>query len=175
MILLGHLGITTAIIKKCEKYFNADNIKIDYRVVLFASVLPDIIDKPAALLLMRSHTVNTRLFGHTLIFTLLLIITGYIYSTINNNSNVLILGLCSFIHLILDSMWLFPHTFLYPLYGFKFPLQLQMGNFPNYLSEVFSLPILSGFEVIGWIILIYYSILSKKHLSFYRFLKYGEL
>lgn len=175
MIFLGHLGITTAAMKKCEHLFSDDNNKIDYRVVFLGSVLPDIIDKPIAFFILDSSKVSDRLFGHTLIFSIILIILGYIYSTVNCNKNILILGVCSLIHLILDSMWLFPRTLFYPLYGINFPFRLKMSQLPIYFTKLYSRPFLFISEIIGGAILIYYFIALRKHTRIYEFIKKGKL
>lgn len=164
MIFLGHLGLTTAALKKSEQVFNDAYYKVDYRVVLLGSVLPDIIDKPIylALHLLGNNTISSKLFGHTLGFSALVIIFGYIYSKINHNKNLFILGICSLIHLILDGMWEIPSTLLYPLYGISFPLRLHIISPHLYLSTLYTWPVLLSFELIGGLILIYYFKLSKK-------------
>lgn len=158
MIFLGHLGITTATIKKCEKSFDK-NKKINYSMVLLGSILPDIIDKPIALLI---HSTSYKLFAHTFIFSLILLAIGFTYKIITNNINLLILGICSLIHLILDSMWLFPNVFLYPIYGLTFPYKLTIISFYKYHSIIYSIPVLLTFEAIGGYLLIHYFFLKKK-------------
>lgn len=109
MIFFGHLGLTTGAIKAAEKL--DCNIKVDYRFVLIGSILPDVIDKPIGAFLFRNIFHNSRIFGHTLLFPIIIMLFG-VYSIKNNKkSNILFLGIASFIHLVLDSMWLYLRYF----------------------------------------------------------------
>ena len=81
MIFFGHLGITTVVIKTYEKIAYKDRdlrnkVPIDYRAVLVGSILPDIIDKPIGAYLFRSTFHNSRIFAHTLLFSVLLMLMG---------------------------------------------------------------------------------------------------
>jgi len=116
MIFFGHIGITTAIMKKYEK---DKKIRIDYRYVIIGSILPDLIDKPIELLAnYKFPQSGGRMYGHTLLFTVIILAIGMIYNF--KYKNVFILGLCSLIHIVLlDGMWLDPKVFLFPAFGFN--------------------------------------------------------
>lgn len=91
---------------------------IDYRLVLVAAMLPDIIDKPIASFF-ASTFGSGRLFCHTLLFILLTALPGlYLYR--RGKLWLLTISFGCFIHLLLDQMWLMPRTFLWPLYGLSF-------------------------------------------------------
>ena len=54
--------------------------RIDIRLLLVGSLLPDIIDEPVAVSLLRASSSSGRTFFHTLIFLLLITLTGlYLY------------------------------------------------------------------------------------------------
>lgn len=161
MIFFGHLGLTLGAIKIYEKVSHKGGhpngeVPIDYRFVLAGSILPDIIDKPIGAFLFRNTFHNSRIFAHTLIVSAILIIAGAFMFHRNRKNNILILGVCSFIHLLLDSMWLFPDILFWPIFGFKFPERAE-GNWLNEaLTRLISDPGCFLSEVIGFLIIAYY-------------------
>jgi len=180
MIFFGHLGITTGLIKGYEKisYKKRDlnnKVQIDYRVVLLGSLLPDIIDKPVGAFLFRSTFHNTRIFAHTLIFSVLLLATGIFMLYKYRKNNILIIGTCTSFHLILDSMWLYPGILFWPYFGFRFP-QREEGNWLN--SDLIRLISDPGYwlpEVIRFIIIAYFFIRLVKNKQIKAFLYEGKL
>jgi inner membrane protein len=160
MTFFGHLGITTEVLKIYEKVFYkkrdlSSKTLIDYRVVLVGAILPDIIDKPIGAYLFRSTFHNSRIFAHTLAFSAILIFIGLYRLFKQRKNNILILGLCTSIHLILDSMWLYPGILLWPCYGLRFPQRAE-GNWIS--SDIvrlitdpsYYLPEIIGFAIIGY-------------------------
>ena len=94
--------------------------RIDIRLLLVSSLLPDIIDKPIGQLWLRGTLNNGRIFCHTLLFLLIITFIGvYLYRTRHRNW-LLVLSGGVFTHLIFDEMWLMPGTLLWPLYGLAF-------------------------------------------------------
>ena len=110
MLLFGHVGITLGIAWFAESKLK---VKIDYRLIFIGSLLPDIIDKPVGMILLLLE--NCRVFGHTLLFILILLLIGFKYR------KSLFLSFASFFHLIEDEMWNEPQTLFWPLLGFEFP------------------------------------------------------
>lgn len=102
---------------------------IDYRLVLLGSMLPDIIDKPVGVILLG----NGRIFGHTLLFALGLLVAGGLLYSQRHKAWLLILGYGCAIHLVLDRMWQTPATLLWPLYGWTF----ERGDGTGWLPRVF--------------------------------------
>ncbi|EKQ52815.1 MULTISPECIES: metal-dependent hydrolase [unclassified Clostridium] len=162
MIFFGHLGLTTEAIKAYEiisyKDKNkklSDEVLIDYRIVLIGSILPDIIDKPIGAGLFRSIFHNSRIFGHTLLFSFLLIVIGLYVLNKRGKNNILLLGICSSIHLVLDSMWLYPNILLWPYLGWTFPVRPE-GNWVSsdivrlITDPTYYLPELIGFAIIAY-------------------------
>jgi hypothetical protein len=154
MIFFGHIGITTAIIKKYEKI--DDTINIDYRYVFVGSILPDLIDKPINMLLHHGFILEGRLIGHTLLFAIFLLFLGSMNLMQKNNGNIFILGLCSLIHIVLDGIWLCPQVLFFPLFGVDSILNFHMVKIPI-LTTLFS----SNFyrflgEILGVFFLVYY-------------------
>jgi inner membrane protein len=180
MIFFGHLGITTGVLKIYEKVFYKEkdlNIKtlIDYRVVLVGAILPDIIDKPIGAYLFRNTFHNSRIFAHTLVFSGILAFIGLYMLYKHRKSNILILGLCTFIHLILDSMWLYPGILFWSYYGLKFPQRAE-GNWIS--SDIVSLITDPSYylpEIIGFGIIAYYFWKLVKNKQVKAFISEGKL
>ncbi|WP_123054887.1 metal-dependent hydrolase [Clostridium sp. JN-1] len=173
MIFFGHLGLTTGAIKVVEKL--DCNIKVDYRFVLIGLILPDIIDKPIGAFLFRNIFHNSRIFGHTLLFPIIIMLFG-VYSIKNNKkSNVLFLGIASFIHLVLDSMWLYPQILFWPILGFKFPTRPEGSWIKNDFVRLVSDSNYYMPELIGFVIIAYYFIKIIKNKNVKAFLKEGKL
>jgi inner membrane protein len=93
---------------------------LDLRFIVIGSLLPDIIDKPIGRLFFNETFGTGRLYGHTLLFLILLSLTGYIIYRYRKASFMLLLAFGTLVHLILDCMWLEPRVLLWPLYGFTF-------------------------------------------------------
>ena len=89
--------------------------RIDLRVLLVGSLLPDIVDKPIGRLVYG--TFGYRLYCHTLLFLVVTAIAGLSLYLSRHKNWLLILAFGIFMHLVLDEVWLDPTTFLWPLKG----------------------------------------------------------
>ena len=146
MLLFGHIGITLGVAWLIESKLR---VKIDYRQIAIGSLLPDMIDKPVGMILLPIN--NGRIFGHTLLFVLILLIIGLKYR------KSLFLSFASFLHLIEDEIWNEPETLFWPLLG-EFPAK-EHSSFYEYIERILSeyTPSLSHVfisEVIGFIIIL---------------------
>lgn len=94
--------------------------RIDYRLVLLSSMLPDVIDKPLGMVFFADAISNGRVFGHTLLCALLVVgLAAWLYFGRHARWG-LVVAYGWVVHLALDAMWLYPHTLLWPLYGWSF-------------------------------------------------------
>jgi len=179
MIFLGHVGITTAAVKAYEKIsskkIKKDKLSIDYRVVMIGAMLPDIIDKPIGAYFFRSTFHNSRIFSHSLVFSIALMILGSYYFYRRKNNHVFILGVCSLIHQTLDSMWLYPGILYWPAYGWKFPTRPEGQWLESSLAKLLTDPYVYVPEIIGAVIIAYYVIRVITKETIKEFLKYGRL
>jgi membrane-bound metal-dependent hydrolase YbcI (DUF457 family) len=180
MIFFGHIGITTAALKLYENTVstredNKNKAHIDYRLIAIGSLLPDIIDKPIGAYFFRSTFHNSRIFAHSLIFSMLLILLGIYYFKRRRNNNVLLLGVCSLIHQILDSMWLYKGILFWPAYGLKFPTRPEGNWLASNMVNLLTDPMVYGPEIVGAIIIAYYltKLIINKRVK--EFLKNGTL
>jgi membrane-bound metal-dependent hydrolase YbcI (DUF457 family) len=178
MLLLGHLGITLGIIKTYENLSETlvnkeDKMNIDYRYALIGSLLPDIIDKPLMLLLSNSPIHSARYFAHSLIFSILILLISIFLILYFKSIKFLILTLCSYIHLLLDKIWLQPEVFLRTNYFINLKHQSKItlsqyvinkvGNTYKSVSEIdwvskYTNPNIYVYELIGLIFISYYLI-----------------
>ncbi len=180
MIFFGHIGITTAALKLYENTVstregNKSKPHIDYRLIAIGSLLPDIIDKPIGAYFFRSTFHNSRIFAHSLIFSVLLILLGIFYFKRRRNNNILLLGVCSLIHQILDSMWLYPGILFWPAYGLKFPTRPEGNWLASNLMNLLTNPTVYMPEIVGAIIIAYCFIKLIINKRVKEFLKNGTL
>lgn len=177
MLIFGHVGITTGIIKIYEKATKRKNLKnnnfIDYRIVMLGSLLPDIIDKPIVEIIYGLQNHEGHFIAHSFIFSGLMIIIGIIIFLMNTNKSVFLLGICSLVHQIFDKMMLIPNIL--------FSSNVDLGNFRTefpYLRNVvmyFEKPNVFISEVIGFTIIVYFAYKLFKNKGYIKFLKYGKL
>lgn len=147
MLILGHTGITlgcaamldTVLNKKkpsrefsaaaaalTKRYSEESGFRllawhIDIRVLLIGSLLPDIIDKPLGYIILQKTISNGRVFCHSMLFLILIVLAGICIYQKRKKNWLLVLSFGIFTHLIFDQMWLAPHILLWPLYGWSFP------------------------------------------------------
>ena len=176
MIFFGHIGLTTGIVKGYEvaaKRLAGESMLFDYRLVMLGTMLPDIIDKPIGLLF-RSAFPNSRLFAHTLLFSVLLLSVGLWRCRKKQKNGVLLLGVASFIHIVLDGMWDIPQTLFWPLLSWSFPP--RAGDWlAESLEHFLHDPFLMGTEIIGFAILFFFVVRSVRRKEFKRFIQAGKL
>ena len=76
MLLFGHIGITPGIAFILFQFvlprIGIRSKKINYLFIALGAILLDLIDKPIGRILLGESVANGRLFGHTLLFVLLL-------------------------------------------------------------------------------------------------------
>ncbi len=94
---------------------------LDLRFLLVGSLLPDIVDKPIGHLFLRGMYGNGYLYGHTLLFALVVSFVGLVSLRAGRTGKaILLLAFGIFMHLILDGLWRDSHVLLWPLFGFAF-------------------------------------------------------
>ena len=120
MFVMGHVGCTLCIMVIIARMVPGLKGRIDMRFVLVGALLPDIIDKPIGNIIFASSIGYGRIFGHTLLFVLILAAIGFLLHG-KNRDNAICLSFATFLHLIEDRMWEIPEVLFYPMYGFDFP------------------------------------------------------
>jgi inner membrane protein len=122
MLLFGHLGSTlafTGLVERLTDKFNGEEIKpyIDYRLILFGAMLPDIIDKPLVLLISSKPMGSARFIAHSLSFVIVFMVIGIFDLLMHKRQGVLLLSFTSMAHLVEDMAWKNPKVFLWPFYN----------------------------------------------------------
>ncbi len=92
---------------------------IDYRFVIFGSLLPDLLDKPLGVFLLRERLSNGRTIAHSLLFGLLVTLAARTRrGKVSRSLFSAALGTAA--HLVPDQMWTQTHTLFWPLKGLPF-------------------------------------------------------
>lgn len=136
------------------------NFLVNVPWIVIGALLPDLIDKPLGRIILADTIGSGRIFAHTLLFGLLLILAGY-YLYNKGKPELLIIAGASFCHLLEDQVWNKPVVFLWPLFGWEFPKDTISGSFIDYLIIIFTRSYNPGpsnvfiSEVIGLLIIIF--------------------
>jgi hypothetical protein len=149
---------------------------IDIRVLLLSSLLPDIIDKPIGRFFFREIFSNGRIFSHTLLFLIIITAGGLLLYRARHKTWLLVLAYGTFTHLILDGMWMSPHTLLWPLYGFSFgqhPVSIWSW-ITSVLHHLSANPWILIPEIAGMIIITWFGWQLARRRKLLAFLKYGQ-
>jgi len=195
MLLLGHTGITLGVAVAVEALrtprtssaaaraaflprrlgdaFVSLSHRVDLRVLLVGSLLPDIIDKPVGLLLFPDLFGTGRLFCHTLLFCLLLAVMGAWRYRLRRTSGLLVLSCGCAMHLLLDGMWRTPETLLWPAMGLVLRGETHDHWLRTIFFELFSRPEAYLPEIAGAMILVPLSLVLVRRGSLSRFLRTG--
>jgi membrane-bound metal-dependent hydrolase YbcI (DUF457 family) len=116
----------------------------DRRAIILAavgSILPDLVDKPLGHILLSNTIDFGRIYAHSGLFFISILVIGIVYHRKKGSWIVMALAVGILSHLLLDSMWEMPVTILYPFLG-------DFGHhyFPNYVGESFSREIRNSYE-----------------------------
>jgi inner membrane protein len=201
MFFFGHIGVTSGIVRVCHqaalsrnqnnhwphndnsiipkglKTQPADRVtdiagRIDYRLVMIGSMLPDIIDKPLWMVMSSYFPLAGRGYAHTFLFSFVLFISGVALVSSSKKLWLLLVSLCSFSHLALDEMWLNPVTLWWPLLGPIQPYDTEGWLF-NVWQSLTSEPKIYVTEILGLAVFLYFGVKVIKNRKVIYFLKTG--
>lgn len=147
----------------------------DLRILFLGAFLPDIIDKPIAWLFFNYPAGNGRLYGHTLVFFLFLFIAGYYLYAFRHKKWLLVLAFGTFCHLVIDSMWAFPQTLLWPLMSWDFAAKIRADWAGTLFSEIVSKPKVLIAEIAGIAILAWFFLAVLRNKSLSSFIMKGRV
>jgi inner membrane protein len=161
--------------QRTTSWFTSLANRIDIRLLLIGSLLPDIIDKPVGHFFFPDTFGTGRIFCHTLLFLILITLGGlYLYWS-RKKTWLLVLSFGTFTHLILDGMWLHPKTLLWPLYGLSFERICLENWIENMLYDLLHQPVLIIPELTGAVIIIWFVLLLARRGKLYAFLRRGQV
>jgi inner membrane protein len=149
--------------------------RIDIRLLLIGSLLPDIIDKPVGVYLFRGVFNSGRIFGHTLLFLIVIGAVGFFLYRSYGRKWLLVLSLGTFLHLITDEMWLDREILLWPLYGFAFP-EMGIADWRQEMwRRLFAVPGIYIPEIVGGVILVLFVWVVVRNRKVFAFIRDGKL
>lgn len=148
---------------------------IDIRFLLIGSLLPDIIDKPVGMLLLRGSLGSGRIFCHTLLFLLLITLTGIYFYRSHSRTWFLVLSFSTFTHLICDQMWLETQILLWPLYGWTWEKVDPAYWAQHIIYNLHADPAVYVPELVGAAILIWFVVVLVRRRKFYAFVRNGQV
>jgi inner membrane protein len=188
MLFFGHIGITigaASVVSQGLSRHKSGEIKkaswfeplaryMDIRLLIVGSMLPDIVDKPIGQYFFVDTFYNGRIFGHTLLFLIILATAGYLVYKRYRHLWLLTLAAGSFMHIALDEMWQVPGTLFWPLMGFHFPQVELTGWFANLFRAIISSPYIYVSEIIGLAVAAWFAagLISRKKVQ--AFLIHGK-
>ncbi|MFC1904416.1 metal-dependent hydrolase [Chloroflexota bacterium] len=148
--------------------------RIDIRLLLVGSILPDIIDKPIGQFFFRETFSNGRIFCHTLLFLILVTFAGiYLYGRYSKTW-LIAFSFGTLTHLIFDQMWRTPRTLFWPLLGLTFEREDISNWILNIFHALFTNLGVYIPELVGAVIIIWFAWLLLCRGEIYSFIKYGQ-
>jgi inner membrane protein len=144
---------------------------LDYRFLLVGSLLPDILDKPVGGIIFYNTFQSGRIFGHTLLLNIILIVLSIYILKKWGKTWLTVLASGSIVHLLLDRIWASPETFLWPAYGWSFP-KVSPVDFFGWLSNLINIltnPAVYIPEIIGLGVLVWFAarLIMKKQVRIF--------
>ncbi len=173
MLPLAHVGFTTTAVKLLAKSLKFNHI--DYRLLIPASLLPDLLDKPIAGVFRGIYSYESRAVGHSFVFLGclgLMLLIQYFFCRKQWLLPVFIGVAC---HDILDAMWLHPEIFWWPLYGWDFYVpsnEAWQGDFRLGQYKINQLDLLDNVSVL---LLLYFLMNMALQKRIFRFFREGDL
>jgi len=160
---------------RLASWFSSLGDIIDIRLLLIGSLLPDIIDKPVGIFLFGETFGSGRIYAHTLLFLIVISLVGYFLYRRYSKNWLLVLSFGTFVHLILDEMWLEAETLLWPLYGFAFPETDITGWWQDMFRLLVADPGVFIPEIVGGVILILFVWVVVTNRKVFAFIRNGRL
>lgn len=159
MFIFGHAGLTITAARAVDR-------DVDLRWAALLALGPDLLDKPLSRLIPELVNHNTRGFGHTLLFSLLVFSAALLWK--RRLKSAAVLWACYAGHFVFDGMWrnVNPIILLWPALG-DFPPNIRGSFWSWYMAAM-----IAG-ELAGLAALYRMGLLDRRRLA--AFLKTGEV
>ena len=115
--------------------------RIDYRLVAFGSLLPDLVDKPLVWFVLRDSDLGGHHVGHSLLFSLMLLAVGLAVA-VRGDNRMLLIAFGAITHTVFDSVTHVPWSLLYPFVELDVPHDDILLRTTNIAGEVVALLVL---------------------------------
>ncbi len=126
----GHIASTWGVAALAQQN-NPRLAHLDYRLLAVCALLPDLIDKPLAILVF-TDTPTSQLIAHSLLFNLALLIPALLFW-----QRALPYVLAFNAHLPADRMWHHNQTFWWPMFGWQTFWEYKPMNTPEEMFNVY--------------------------------------
>jgi inner membrane protein len=146
-LIFWHAGLTSVIVW----FVMRGNTRVDYRVVMVASLLPDIIDKPIGRIFFKERFGSGRLYAHTLLINVALFCLLFFMRGRFKRQFVLV-PISSLLHVAEDGVWSQPRVFWWPLFGTRFPIDRGPFSLAHYVRPGVIAEELIGVLLIAWLL-----------------------
>ena len=156
-------------------WFTSLGRRIDIRLLLVGSLLPDIIDKPVGRVFFKETLGNGRIFCHTLLFLIIITMAGLYLYRYRSRIWLLVLSFGTFMHLVYDQMWRSPRTLLWPVLGIAF----ERSELTDWITTMFyallTSPEVYVPELVGAATIIWFAVELVRKRKVLAFIKYGQV
>ncbi len=109
--------------------------RIDYRLVAFGALLPDLVDKPIVWFVLRDSELGGHHVGHSVLFSITLLAVGLAVAAQGDN-RVLLITFGAITHLLFDVVTHVPWSILYPFMEVDVPRNEIILGATNIAGEV---------------------------------------
>jgi LexA-binding, inner membrane-associated putative hydrolase len=109
---------------------------IDYRLVAFGSLLPDMVDRAIRAASGRTWSRDQHLLGHTLLLNAPVVVAGISLARRRQDARLLAVGAAAMTHLMVDPVIRSPRTLLWPLLGRDFPESRGLSRPLTMLTQI---------------------------------------
>ena len=147
---------------------------IDIRLLLIASILPDLVDKPLGVYIFRETFSSGRIFCHTLLLLVLITIAGIWLYRSRGQLWLMVISFGFLTHLIFDRMWGCRNA-LWPAFGLAFEREDLTDWEAGRLTDLVNRPDVYVPEIIGGIVLLWFFWVLLRNRSFWAFIKSGRV
>ncbi len=126
----GHVAVTWGITELLQ-HTRPRLFRLDYRLLGLCALLPDLLDKPLALLVF-TRADTSQLIAHSLLFNVMLLLAALLWLRAALPYVLAVNG-----HLLADRMWNHTETFWWPLFGWRVFWQYKPMNSAEEMAAVY--------------------------------------
>lgn len=133
---LTHMSIGAGAAWAARRKIAVGPASLDYRFAAFGALLPDLVDKPLKWFLVPDSLPDSHVYGHTLLFSGAIILAGLLLAGVARAPWLLLIGLGSLTHPLVDPVLIYPKTLFWPLFGTEFPVARAIPGYIHIWLDV---------------------------------------